>query len=132
MQHFESEHKKSDLPLKSLYQRISDFHELGQLMPEQVINWESDENTCSFTISGMANISMRYKEKVPMQYVRIESVKSPFPFELKISLVYQTGHPDLFCQTILTADMNAMLAMMASRPLKFLVDTITKKLASAD
>lgn len=132
MQNFKSEVKTAQQPLERLYQKISDFEALSRLMPEQIVNWRCDEDTCSFTITGMADISMRYSERAINKHVRIVSEKSPFPFEILISLDSSDTDHNVHCQTILSADMNSMLSMLASRPLKHLVETINTKLVEED
>lgn len=129
MQKFISEKLESQHHVKDLYKKISDFNQLSKLMPEQIINWQCDDDTCSFTISGMADISMRYKVRVSPDKVIVASEKAPFDFEIIITLEEVDVTGSTLCQTILSADLNPMLSMLASRPLKHLVETINSRLA---
>ena len=129
MQKFISEKLESQHNVKDLYIKVSDFNELGKLMPEQIVNWQCDDNTCSFTISGMADIKMHYKERINPEKVIIASEKAPFDFEIMITLEEADDIGITLCQTILSADLNPMLSMLASRPLKHLVETINSRLA---
>ena len=38
---------------EDIFKFLSDISNLEQLMPEQVANWESTGDECSFTIKGM-------------------------------------------------------------------------------
>ena len=68
---------------ENIYAFMSDFNNFEKLMPEQVTNWKSTEDTCSFTISGMADLSMKIAEKVQSEYIKYEaSVKNPFDYFL--------------------------------------------------
>jgi hypothetical protein len=130
MKHFQSKELESDRSAEELYPIISDFHNLGRLMPEQILDWDvSGDDTCSFTIKNMADISLTYQKRVTDRYVVIESLQAPFRLELTIDLSRVKGHRTA-CNTSLKADLNPMLAMLASRALQHLVDSINLKLAT--
>lgn len=50
--------EKSDA---KVFEFLSDCNNLQQLMPEQVTDWQSTVNDCSFTIKGMASLGMEYQ-----------------------------------------------------------------------
>ena len=97
-------------------------------MPEQVTNWHSTEEECSFTISGMASIGMKIVEKTPNTLLKIVSQgKTPFSFTLNIHIAETssdkcTGH--LICE----ADLNPMMAMMAEKPLRKFFNVLAEKM----
>lgn len=129
MKHFISTPLISCLSCETLYDRISSFDNLRELMPEQIINWQSGDDACTFEIKGMTRLSLKYAERVPLRKVRIEAVNPPFPIELSVELTEGVDQ-GIICCTLLKADLNPMLAMLASRPLQHLVDTINRKLVS--
>lgn len=97
-------------------------------MPEQIINWQSTEDTCSFTIKGMTDLSMKIKEKIAFHTILITSYgKVPFDFELKCSFE-DFGNFQTQSQLIFIADLNPMLSMMASKPLQNFVNMLNSKL----
>jgi hypothetical protein len=128
MHEFVSDQLISERPMEDLYGQISDFHNLEKLMPEQVINWRIEGDVCSFTIKGMADLQIRYADKVPDQSVRIVPVKAPFHFEIAIKLTPVEAGGATNCQTTIRAELNPMLSMLASRPLKHLAATINERL----
>lgn len=128
MKEIASEKLTINCPQEKIFQFLSNFNNFGKLMPEQIINWQSTEDTCSFTIKGMTDLSMKIKEKMPSHTILISSYgKVPFDFELKCSFDVinqsQTGS-----QLIFLADLNPMLSMMASKPLLNFVNMLNSQL----
>ena len=117
-------------PQKELFDFLSDFNNYEQLMPDQIVNWNSHLEGCSFTISGMLSLALKFSEKIPHEKIDIvPDGKSPIQFTLKIRLedtvstVQQT-----IAKVEVDAKLNPMMAMMAKRPLENLVQMISEKL----
>jgi carbon monoxide dehydrogenase subunit G len=115
---------------KKVYDFLADFNNFEQLMPDQVTNWQSDKETCSFTIEGMADIKLKYAAKEPFNTIKVEPEgKSPIKFDLTLNLEADTLDEQKTIGTIvINAALNPMLAMMAKRPLENLVDVMSEKL----
>ena len=111
-----------------IYNFLSNFNNFGKLMPEQIINWNSTDDTCSFTIKGLTELSMKIKEITPFDQIIIESDgKVPFTFELKwFFKVVEINKTE--AQLIFIADLNPMLNMMVSKPLQNFVNILVVKL----
>src|SRR5436190_20576220 len=72
---------------------LSDFNNFKSLMPEQVVDWESTPDECSFKIQGMATLGMKIIEKIPDKLVRITSNgKVPFNFFLTCKIDEDGNH----------------------------------------
>jgi hypothetical protein len=130
MSELKSEKTPIDCPIGKIYSFVSDFNNFQKLMPEQVTNWQSTADTCSFNISGMGSMALRIKEKLPETKVVIEpdtGTKIPFTFQLlcKLSPVSTTQTEAEF---VFEHEMPAMISLMASRPLQNMVDIFGKKL----
>lgn len=115
---------------KKVFDFLSDFNNFEQLMPEQVTNWQSDANSCTFTIQGMATISLKYAKKEAYQLIEVvPEGKTPLDFNLILRL-----SPNNLDEQKTTADveidaqLNPMMAMMVKKPLQNLVDVIAKNL----
>ncbi|MBN1338263.1 MAG: hypothetical protein JXA03_03005 [Bacteroidales bacterium] len=107
---------------------LTDLSNFESLMPEQVINWKSDRNTCSFTIQGMGNIGFEIAEPPDQDTVKyISGPSSPFPFSLFIA-VMPYGINSTEAQLRLEAQMNPLMQMMASKPLKNFLDLLLERL----
>ncbi|MCD4697094.1 MAG: hypothetical protein K8S16_12730 [Bacteroidales bacterium] len=107
---------------------LSDFNHFEKLMPEQVTNWKSTNEGCSFTIQGMANIEMVIDTKVEFTKISYKSVgSSPLNFNLEFNIETK-GQISSRVVIHLNADLNPMLKMMASRPLQNFVNMLAGKL----
>ncbi len=115
---------------KKVYDFLSDFNNFEHLMPEQIVNWKSDKEHCSFTIKGMADISLKYSKKEP--YGMLELVpdgKSPVNFNLLIRLMpNELNEQKTTAWVDVEADLNPMMAMIAKRPLENLANSMTDHL----
>jgi len=114
-----------------IFNYLSNIDNLKDLMPEQVVNWTGDLDSCRYTIKGMAEIGMRAAERKPNSLLLIKSDgKVPFNFDLKIvieSLSESTSQVKLDFE----GDMNMMFKMMAEKPLtnffQFQLSALEKK-----
>ncbi|HEX7411305.1 MAG TPA: hypothetical protein VF298_04110 [Bacteroidales bacterium] len=111
-----------------LFNFVSNFDNFGKLMPEQVADWKSTADACSFTISGMAALSMRMALKQPNDKVVMASVgDKPFSYELICHLVAK-GEESTEAQLVFDAQLSPMFAMMATRPLQNFINILVNKL----
>lgn len=121
---------KVELPVSAekAYAFLYDLNNLHQLMPEQVINWQSTEESCSFDIKGMAHISLKRGETIPNKLVRIISMpENPIDLEIRGNLEKQTAtQTTLWIE--LTADLSPMLKLLASGPMQNLVNIMADRL----
>jgi len=117
MTRIESEQVILERSQESVYNFLSDFNNFGKLMPEQVTDWVSDKDTCSFNIKGMASLGMAMESKTPNSQIKIrKNGKAPFDFFLTCEI----GNADQDKSTlklIFDADLNPFLKMMAEKPL---------------
>ncbi len=112
---------------KSIFSFLSDFNNFEKLMPEQVINWKSTADTCSFTIKGMADLAMRIKSKSEFSEINyVSDGNAPFGFTLHCFLAENGNQTNV--QIILNADLSPMLKLMAVRPLQNFINLLVNKL----
>lgn len=113
----ESDKSEINKPASDVYTFLSNFNNFQKLMPEQVNNWQSTEDECSFTISGMASIGMKIVDKTPNSIIKIISHgKVPFAFTLNIHLT-ENSPTQTTGQLIFESELNAMMVMMLEKPL---------------
>ena len=111
-----------------IFNFLASFDNFEKLMPEQVINWQSTPDHCSFTIKGMADLAMKMDRKEANNYISYASDgNSPFPFQLSFDLSAD-NESQCRVQATLDAKLNPMLKMMASRPLQNFVNLLVEKL----
>ncbi|KXK46233.1 MAG: SRPBCC family protein [Bacteroidetes bacterium] len=115
--------EKSDA---KVFEFLSDCNNLQQLMPEQVTDWQSTVDDCSFTIKGMASLGMEISERNASSQVKIvRKGKAPFDFIMYYNLV-PVGSDQTKVQIVFDADLNPFLKMMAEKPLKNFLNTLAE------
>lgn len=113
---------------REVFNFLSNFNNFRHLMPDQVVNWQSTDETCAFTIQGMADLGMKIAQKEPhSKLVMASEGKNPFPFTLLCHLE-SLAENQTQVHLVFDADMNPMLAMMAKRPLQNFVNMLSDKL----
>ena len=97
-------------------------------MPKHVIDWKSTEDSCSFTIKVMTDLTMKIAEKTPFTMIIIgPGEKTPFNYSLIIELEELT-HDFTTAQIIFEAELPMMLELMAKNPLENFVNMLVAKL----
>jgi hypothetical protein len=116
------------VPAEKAFSFLSDLNNFQNLMPEQVINWQSTDKSCSFDIKGMAHINLERAETVPDKLIRIISgPENPIDLEFRCSLEKQSND-QTSAWIELTADLSPILKLMASGPMQNLVNIMADKL----
>jgi carbon monoxide dehydrogenase subunit G len=117
-----------NLPVEKVYTFLADLNNHQQLMPENIYNWSSTEDTASFTIQNMAKLAIKISGRIPNQeLIAIPTEKPPFEMELKWT-VADDGQGGTIAKHTISADLNMMMKMLASGPLQKLADHETSKL----
>ncbi len=128
MSKFESDKISINCPAEKIFTFLSDFNNFGKLMPEQVTDWKATEETCSFSIQGMAQLAMKITEKTPFSKL-VYSSESPSPFEFTLEMNLGTvSDNQCTSQIIFNANINTMMNMMLQRPLQNFVNLLNQKL----
>lgn len=114
--------------IEVVYKFLADCNNHEKLMPENVYNWSSTQDEASFTVQNMAKLALRVKERKENEEILIiPSEKAPF--ELTLSWKINAIDPSTSEVVLLiNADLNMMMKMIASGPLKKLTDFQTARL----
>lgn len=97
-------------------------------MPEQIINWQSDTDKCSFDIKGMAHLDLQRGETEPDHVVKIISAgDNPIGLEIR-GISEDAGENRTVARIEITAELSPMLQMMVSSPLQNLVKMMAERL----
>lgn len=125
---FKSDKRTINSSANRIFSFLADFNNFEKLMPEQVTNWQSTIDSCSFTISGMADLFMAMDTKTEYSFISYKSsTKKPFDFNLNTHIT-SNGPDKSEVEMVFNADLNPMLKMMASRPLQNLINMFADKL----
>ncbi len=114
---------------EQVFQFLSDFNNIGKLMPEQVEQFTTEGDTCKFTIKGMATLGLKYEQKTPnSEVVMVKHEKAPFDLKLICKIEEQGAQSAL--QLFFDADLNPFLKMMAEKPLTNFLNLLVSKYKS--
>ena len=128
MTRIESEMQTINSSIETVFNFLSNFNNFEKLMPEQIINWKSTEDTCSFTIKGMTDLSMKIIKRTPFsEIVMASDGKAPFNYEL-IAILKTITKDTCRSQLVFNAELNAMLSMMVNKPLENFVNILNRSL----
>ena len=112
-----------------VYNFLSDFRNLDPLVPsDKITNWQSDEDRCRFSITGIGATGMRIVEKVPYKLIKLGSYQeSPVSFNLWIQLK-KMDEGDTRIRLAGEAKMNPLMNKALSKYLKKGLDGAIDKL----
>lgn len=131
MTQFESPIKFISHSSSVVFDFLSDFNNFESILPrDKVSNWESTGDTCRFKVQGIGEIGLKIIEKEPPQTIKYTADgKTPFNFFLWVQL---KEVPDNDCKLKLTirADLNPMLQMIVSDPVKKFLDVLANAIAN--
>ena len=110
-----------------IYNFLGDFNNFEKLVPDQVTDWGSSHDTCTFQIKG-AEISMKITERKPFtELTVISDGKTPVDFFMAERL-YELSENQTEVQLIIQADLNPFYNMILLNPLTNLVNILVDKL----
>ncbi len=113
---------------EKVYNFISNFDNFTKLLPEQVENWQSTGDSCSFEVKGLATVGLRIIGKEPFSKVSMQGEgKLPFNFTLDANIL-ETTQQQCEVQLVINSDMSQFIALMAAKPLQNFVDLLAGKL----
>jgi len=113
----------------TLFAFLEDMQNYQHLMPDQIINWEATKENCRFTIPGMTDIGLRLEKSSRYSNVKLLSDgKVPFSFQLDFQIKQLGNDQEVYID--FDADIPAMLAMMAKKPLQNLINHMVSHLKS--
>lgn len=122
---FESKVGKVSLSSEKIYTFLSDFNNLKNYIPaDKISDWQSDGDTCSFTVSGMGKVGLKIVEKNPFNLIKITGEGlSNHHFLLWIQLK-EVADSDSRVKITLKADINPMMKMMVAKPIQKFLDML--------
>ena len=108
----------------TIFKFLSNFNNFEGLMPDKVSNWTSTEDSCYFSISGIASLGMRIVEKTPHNFIKmVDDGKVPFSFDFLVDIQENSTNSSTVKLTF-NAQLNAMLKMVAVKPLNAFLESL--------
>ena len=115
-------------PSMVVYDFLADLNNHKQLMPEQVVDWKSTTDTCTFTIKNTGTLSLSKGSMIVGSMIELKpSGKVPFDFKL-LWKINETSNGGCTAEVVLEADLNPMLKMMAGKALQNFISMQADKL----
>ncbi|MCK9207579.1 MAG: hypothetical protein M0P66_10750 [Salinivirgaceae bacterium] len=114
---------------KYVFQLLSDFNNIAKFIPnEQVSDFVSDADSCSFTINNIGKFGMRIIEREPSKLLKIvNDYHVPFSFNMWIQLK-DVDTKDTRVKITLRAELNPLLKVVAQKPLTSFVEALVTKM----
>lgn len=112
-----------------IYNFLTDFNNFKNLIPEdKVSNWQSDENSCRFTVSPIGETGVKVVEKKPCKLIKLSSIdENKYNFIFWVQLK-QVAENDTHIKLTLQTDINPVMQMMAKKPLQEFLDKLVDQL----
>ena len=109
---------------------LTDLRNLDQYIPSGKVNdWQSEVDSCSFSIPQAGSISLHITDKNPCKLIRVEPEgKTPFEFKFFIQ-IKQVGDNDTRFVLTLRANLNPMMKTMFKGQIQKGLDQIVDSLA---
>jgi hypothetical protein len=114
---------------REIFDFVTDIRNFEQFIPGNTINnWQSDRDTCSFTISMVGIISVRITEKHPYSKVTFngDALKKN-DFSLVLNMNDNTNNT-ADVKIVLEAELNPVLKMMASKPIDRFLEILVSEM----
>ena len=115
-------------PVGEVYIFLADMNNHRQLMPDNIINWTSTADVANFEIENITKLALKIDERIDNALVRITPAEKP-PFEMELNWALAATHNGTQATFTITADLNMLMKMVASSPLKKLTEQETERLA---
>ena len=129
MTRIESDKVSIRKPSSDVFSYLQKMENIGNILPEQVENFTSDNDTCRFEIKGMGPMGLKLGAVNPDSITYLKNEKAPFDFSL-IASIKETGADSTDVQLVFEADLNPIFKMMAEKPLQNFVNHLVKKFES--
>jgi carbon monoxide dehydrogenase subunit G len=128
MTEFKSELVNVNASDKEVFDFLGDFTNFEHLMPPQIKNWSADADHCSFTIDGLADLSMKITTRNPNRNISIAAHgKNPIDYVLDV-FIFGREETKSQVEVIFNASLNVFIKSMASRPLQNFVDMLAMRI----
>ena len=82
MSEFKSPKIRVNKSPKYIFEILSDLRNLKKILPKEVADFQANEESCSFKLTGMPELTLRVNEKSPYDKISFKAEDSQIPFLL--------------------------------------------------
>jgi carbon monoxide dehydrogenase subunit G len=128
---FESRSGKLSCNAEEVFAFVTDIRNFEQFIPEKTIdNWYAEKESCSFNVSMLGKVMVRLVEKEKCNKVVFNGdAFKKNDFSLTINITDNFKNP-ADVKIILSADLNEMMKLMASRPINQFMEILINEMES--
>lgn len=118
---------------EKIYNYLLNFNNIKTLIPgDKIKNWQTQEDSCRFTVEGLGEAGVRILEKEPFKLIKLTGIdEGKYNFFFWIQLK-QIAEQDTKIRLTIHVDLNPVMQMMAKNPLKTFLDTLVDQLSKID
>lgn len=131
LSYFESRPGKLSDTAEDVYKFVTNIRNFEQFIPsDSVRNWQADKESCSFDVPMIGTVSIRIAQKQEFSKVVYNGdalKKNDFSVVLNIA---GEGHLNAEVNVELNADLDPMMKMVATKPIRQFLDTLVDRMES--
>lgn len=126
---FESRSASLSCTGDKFYGFITDIRNFGRFIPADVIkNWQADESSCKFVLSGLGELKLNISEKEPFSLVKFGG-NALMTIDFFLSAMISEGTDKSGKVTlVMEAQLNPIMKMMASGPIENFLETLVNEM----
>ena len=128
MAKFESPKVMINKSAKELYSILGNLNNLKNIIPPNMQQFESTEDSCSFKMESMPKIQLEIKERIPYSKITLMAKDSQIPFYLDCKIIDKNTQCE--SQLEINAEINMMMKMMVEKPLTNMLNLLASKMQS--
>ena len=127
MTNFKSPDVEVSLSAEQLYDKLSNLNNLQDILPSEITDFQSTEDSCSFKMGGMPKVNLVIAEKTAFSKIILQAENSQIPFSLECNIRQNREN----CKAVLevNTELNMMMRMMLEKPLTNFLNAIAKSLS---
>jgi carbon monoxide dehydrogenase subunit G len=128
---FESRSASLSCNSEKFYSFITDIRNFEKIIPPDVIKeWQSDENSCRFVVSGLGDLKLNIAGKEPFCLVKFAgNALMTIDFILSV-LIAEENTERAKVNLVMEAELNGIMKMMASGPIERFLETLVNEMES--
>jgi carbon monoxide dehydrogenase subunit G len=126
---FESRSASLTCTGEKFYGFITDIRNFGRFIPPDVIkNWQADESSCKFVVSGLGDLKLNISGKEPFNLVKFGgNALMTIDFILS-ALISEDSINNGKVTLVMEAQLNPIMKMMATGPIENFLETLVKEM----
>ena len=124
---FKSQETTANISSQGFFTKFSNLNNLKDFLPQEIQDFESTTDSCSFKISQLPKLSLHIIEKLEYSLIKLQSKNNQIDFQMccHIHAINQNS-----CTVILEINMelNLMMKMMVEKPITNFLNVLSDKL----